>query len=167
MFKIFSFGMGDLFNLGNIERIGGIMQSFLDNIDIEEFTKENEYSESSVEDNNISFIRMEEYDDMYLLTINLYGINIRELSIRYDPGIIEINLNRSEIQKSGLGILSRNMVVRKSYNKKFENIEEIEISRVLKSIDDGILSMRMPKKYLLENEYNIIEVESYEDNVDN
>lgn len=166
MFKIFSFGIGELFNLENIERIGGVMQSFLDNIDIEEFTKNNEYSEYSAEDNN-SFIRMEEYDDMYLLTINLYGINIRELSIRYDPGIIEINLNRSEVQKSGFGILSRDMIVKKFYNKKFENIEDIEISRVFKSIDDGILSMRMPKKYLLENECNIIEIDSYEDNVDN
>jgi len=167
MLKIFSFGIGDLFTLENIERIGGVMQSFLDNIDIEEFTKEKEYSEYSAEDNNSSFIRMEEYDDMYLLTINLYGINIRELSIRYDPGIIEINLNRSEVQKSGFGILSRDVIVKKFYNKKFENIEDIEISRVFKSIDDGILSMRMPKKYLLENECNIIEIDSYEDNVDN
>ena len=47
-----------------------------------------------------SFIQLKQYEDMYLLTIDLKGIDLRELSIRYDQGIIEINLIRSEIEKS-------------------------------------------------------------------
>ena len=37
MFKIFSFGVNDIFNLKNIEKINGVMYSFLDNIDLNEF----------------------------------------------------------------------------------------------------------------------------------
>ena len=101
---------------------------------------------------------------MYLLTIDLKGIDLRELSIRYDPGIIEINLNRSEIEKSSLKKIYSNVLVKKAYNKKFENIEEIDTSQILKSIDNGILSMRMQKKYALESVSSIIDVDSYEDN---
>ena len=39
MFKIFSFGFGNIFNLSNIEKINRVMHSFLDNIDISEFTE--------------------------------------------------------------------------------------------------------------------------------
>lgn len=166
MFKIFSFGIND------IGKISGIMQSFLNDIDLSEFTKSHEdtladeYEEKTIERNN-NFIELKQDEDMYLLTINLKGINLRELSIRYDPGIIEVNLNRSEVERGGFGILSNNVLVKRAYNKKFENIEEINTDQILKSIDNGILSMRMPKKYVLESETKIIEVDSYEDNVDN
>jgi HSP20 family protein len=172
MFKIFTFGLNDIFNSKNMEKLSGIVNSFLDNIDIEEFIQGNENTvsyggneESEEEENN--FIQLKQYEDMYLLIIDLKGIDLRELSIRYDPGILEINLNRSEVEKRGFGILSNTIIVKKAYNKKFENIEEINTSQVLKSIDNGILSMRMPKKYSLENAVNIVDVVSYEDNVDN
>lgn len=172
MFKIFTFGVGDIFNLKNIEKIGGVVQSFIDNIDISEFTQNygDDFSEEHFEENtkesNVDFINFEQDEEMYLLNINLRGIDLRELSIRYDPGVIEINLNRSEIQKSGVGMFSNNILVKRSYNKKFDNIEEIDTNQILKSIDNGILSMRMPKKYVLENSATIIEVDTYEDNVD-
>ncbi|WP_297427832.1 Hsp20/alpha crystallin family protein [Clostridium sp.] len=170
MFKIFSFGVGNIFNAKNIQKISGVMQTFLDIIDINELTSNNgntfqgEYSEENLEADQESFINFEQYEDMYLLAIDLRGIDLRELSIRYDPGIIEINLIRSEIQKSSFGILSNNTIVRRAYNKKFENIEDIDTDQVLKSIDNGVLSMRMPKKYAFID--TIIEVDSYEDNVD-
>lgn len=162
MFKIFSFGLED------VGRIGGIMKSFLDNVDLSEFTKgyEDTFIDESKKENN-NFIELKQYEDMYLLTINLKGVNLRELSIRYDPGIIEVNLNRSEVEKGGFGILSSNILVKRAYNKRFESIEEINTDQIFKSIDNGILSLRMPKKYVLEKEPIIIEVESYEDNVDN
>lgn len=177
MFKIFSFGFSDKLNFNNIGNVSGMIQSFLDNIDLSEITKNyeetsNEHLERDEEAEN-SFIQLKQDDDMYLLTINLRGIDLRELSIRYDPGIIEINANRSEVQRSSFGILSNNMIVKKSYNRKFENIEEIDTDQVLKNIDNGVLSIRMPKKYVLESGTNIIEVDSIEvdsydeDNVDN
>lgn len=170
MFKIFSFGFGDIFNLNNIEKVNRVMHSFLDNIDISEFTENyrdaflNENYEKTEEVNENNFIELKQYEDMYLLTIDLKGINLRELSIRYDPGIIEINLNRSEIEKSSLRGISSNILVKKVYNKKFENIEEIDTSQIFKSIDNGILSMRMQKKYVLGSVLSIIDVDSYEDN---
>ncbi len=161
MFKIFSFGFGNIVNFRNIEKINRVMNSFLDNIYISEFTEN--YKET--EDYNESdFIELKQYEDMYLLTIDLKGIDLREVSIRYDPGIIEINLNRSEIEKNSFGEISSNMFVKKAYNKKFENIEEIDISQILKSIDNGVLSMRMQKKYTLESVSSIVDVESYEEN---
>ena len=176
MFKIFSFGFENIFNLNNINKINGFMCNFLDNIDINEFTEdyrtafsdthyeEGEERESLKKDD---FIEIKQYEDMYLLIIDLKGIDLRELSIRYDPGIIEINLNRSEIEKSSFGALSRNILVKKAYNKKFENIEEIDTNQILKSIDNGILSMRMQKKYAIEGVSNIVDVDYYEENIDN
>lgn len=175
MFKIFSFGFGDKLNFNNMGKVTGVIQSFLDNIDLSEITKsyEDAPSENFMKNEEESnFIELRQDEDMYLLTINLNGVDLRELSIRYDPGIIEVNVNRSEIQKNGFGMLSNNMLVKRAYNRQFENIEEIDTEQIFKSIDNGILSIRMPKKYVLENSIEIvevdsIEVDSYEDNVDN
>jgi len=173
MFKIFSFQFRDAFNLNNIEKMNGVMHSFLDNINISEFTEEyrEDFSEQRHEEreksNRNDFIELKQDEDMYLLIIDLKGIDIREVSIRYNLGVIEINLNRSEIEKSFFGIVSRNMLVKKAYNKRFENIEEIDTSQILKNIDNGILSIRMQKKYPLKILSSIVDVDSYEDNVDN
>ena len=173
MVKIFSFRFGDIFNLSNIEKVNRVMHSFLDNIDISEFeenyrdTLSTENYKSAEESNENNFIKLEQDEDMYLLTIDLKGIDLRELSIRYELGVIEVNLNRLEIEKSSFRAGYGNMFFKKAYNKKFEDIEEIDTSQILKSIDNGILSMRMQKKYSLESVSSIIDVDSYEDNVDN
>lgn len=173
MFKVFSFGVGDIFNLSNIEKINRVMNSFLDNIDASEFKEDyredftNTHYEEKEEAYENNFIELDQYEDMYLLTIDLNGIDMRELSIRYDQGKIEINLNRSEVERIFLGIIPKNIFVKKAYNKKFENIEEIDTSQILKSVDNGILSIRMQKKYSLESISSIVDVDSYEDNVDN
>lgn len=174
MFKIFSFGFGKDskgFYFNDMGKINRIIQSFLDNIDIDEIR--NNYEEAigknevkEIEDKSNEFIKFKQYEDMYILSIDLRGVDIRELSIQYDIGVIEINLNRAEMQKSGFGALSNNMIVKRTYNKRFENIEQINTDQIFKSIDNGIFSMRMPKKYVLENEKRIIEVDSYEDDVD-
>lgn len=173
MFKIFSFGFNDIFNKNNIEKLNGIMYSILDNMDINQFTEEfeDEFSDNPHEQheksNDINFIELKEDKDMYFLNINLKGIDMREVSIRYNPGIIEINLYRLEMQKSFFGIMPRNILVKRGYKKRFENIEDIDTSKVYKSIDNGILSIRMQKKYTLEDFNTIVEVDSYEDNIDN
>jgi HSP20 family protein len=173
MFKVFSFGFGNIFSLSNIEKINTVINSFLDNIDISEFTENyrdtflNENCEKTENVNKNSFIELKQYEDMYLLTIDLKGIDLRELSIRYNQGIIEINLNRSEIEQNSFKKAYNNVLVKKAYYKKFENVEEIDTSQILKSIDNGILSMRMQKKYVLESASSILDVDSYEDNVDN
>lgn len=173
MFKIFSFEFNDIFSKNNIEKMNGIVHSILDNMDINQLTEEyeDEFSGKTYEQtekrSTTHFIEFKEDKDMYFLNINLKGIDIREVSIRYDPGIIEINLYRLEIQKSFFGFMPRNILVKRRYNKKFENIEDIDINQVFKSIDDGILSIRMQKKYTLETFDTIVDVDSYEDNIDN
>lgn len=173
MFKIFSFQINDIFNLNNIGKMNGVMHSFLDNINISEFTEEygEAFYDQSYEErekiNGNDFIQLKQDDDMYLLNIDLKGIDIREVSIRYDSGTMEINLNRSEIEKKFFGIVSRNILVKKAYNKCFENLEEIDTSQILKNIDNGVLSIRMQKKYTVESLSRVVDVESYEDNVDN
>ena len=64
-------------------------------------------------------------------------------------------------------LIPRNILVKKAYNKKFENIEEIDTSQILKNVDNGILSIRMQKKYAVESVSSIVDVDSYEENVDN
>ena len=168
MFKIFTFGVSDIFNLKNIEKINGVMNSFLENIDLNEFAKDyREVDEKKEDSDKDNFILLDQCEDMYVLTIDLKGVDIRALSIRYEAGIIEIKLNRSELERSFLGLIPRNILVNKSYNKKFRNIEEIDTSQILKNVDDGILSIRMQKKYALENVSSVVDVDCYEDNVDN
>ena len=170
MFKIFSFGFGNIINSSNRQKINTIMDSFLDNIYINEFTENyidtltNTNHKKIDESKEIDFIELKQYEDMYLLIIDLKGIDLREVSIRYDLGIIEVNLNRAEIEKSSFQGNYGNSFVKKSYNKKFENIEQIDTSQILKSIDNGILSMRMQKKYAVKS---IVDVDSYEENIDN
>jgi len=170
MFKIFSFGVNDIFNLKNIN---GIMYSFLDNIDINEFVEDyreafsNNNHEEREDADEENFIVLDQYKDMYLLTIDLKGVDIRGLSIRYEAGIIEINLSRSEVERRFFGIIPKNILIKKAYNKKFKNIEEIDTSQILKNVDNGILSIRLQKKYALESVSSIVDVDCYEDNVDN
>lgn len=172
MFKIFSFGFSDIFTTNNIEKMNGIMHSILYNMDINKFTEKYEdvFSgkpyEQLEKSNTINFIELKEDEEMYFLNIDLKGIDIREVSIRYDPGIIEINLYRLEIQKSFFGIVPRSILVKRAYNEKFENIEDIDTNQIFKNIDDEILRIRMQKKYPLESFDTIVEVESYEDNLD-
>ena len=77
MFKIFSFQINDIFNLNNIEKMNGVMHSFLDNINISEFTEEygEAFSDQSYEEreksNGNDFIQLKQDDDMYLLNIDL------------------------------------------------------------------------------------------------
>lgn len=164
MFNFFPFKGGGFFSFEIINKVDGRVQSFFENIDINEIT--NLYGEafsdyfqntdSDKENEEIDFIQFESYDDMYLLTIELKGINLKELSIRYDPGIIEINLNRSETNTNILGIKTQ---VKKHYNKKFESIEEIDTSNILKSIDKEILTIRMPKKYSFNDSAEIVDID--------
>lgn len=161
MFKIFSFGLSNIFNSNNVGKLNVIMNSFLDGINTNELLEE---THELMDEEQNGFIQLKQYEDMYLLTIDLRGVDLRELSIRYDPGELEINLNRSEVEKIGIGILSNNVLVKKAYNKKFDNIEDIETNQILKSIDNGILSIRMQKKYKVTN---IVDVDFYEDNIDN
>lgn len=162
MFKIFSFGFQDI----NVAKINDTFRSFFNNIDINDLTEKYtdnflyEY-QGKMDGGKSDFIQLEEYEEMYFLTIDLRGIDLREVSIRYDLGIIEVNLNRTEVEKNHFGFMRQNRIIKKSYNKKFENIEEIDTDQILKSIDNNILSVRMLKKYLLSS--LVIDVESYDE----
>lgn len=173
MFKIFPFSFSGSFNLNQLgqltNEISGVLLSVLENIDMDELSKQykesisNIYEDEEIEDETSSFIEFEEYDDMYLLTLDLMGIDIRELSIRYDQGVIAVNLYRSEIQNSKFMGYNNNTIVKKQYSKTFENIEEIDTNKLIKSIDDGIYKISMPKKYAIYNTANIVDVESIND----
>ena len=173
MFKIFPFSFSGSFNLNQLgqltNEISGVLLSVLENIDMDELSRQykesisNIYEDEEIEDETSSFIEFEEYDDMYLLTLDLMGIDIRELSIRYDQGIIAVNLYRSEIQNYKFMSYNNNTIVKRHYIRTFENIEEIDTNKLVKSIDDGIYKISMPKKYVIYNTANIVDVESIND----
>ena len=159
MFNFFPFKGGGVFTFGTFNKIDDMVESFLGDIGINEITDlyEDVFSnyENSDEEKNqeeVNFIKFESYDDMYLLTIELNGVNLRELSIRYDSGIIEINLNRLEINTNPFGIKTK---VKNHYNKTFDNIEEIDTDNILKSIDEEMLSIRMPKRFYVDGSPDI------------
>ncbi|OOM16759.1 Hsp20/alpha crystallin family protein [Clostridium saccharobutylicum] len=167
MFKIFPFGFGGIFNSSDLNEIGGMFKSFLYNVNINQIMEQCEeilsnIDEDSYKDKTDEFIKLDQYDDMYLLRINLRGIDLRELSIRYEFGQINIKLNRVEAERTGITIFSSNTLVKRKYNKEFKGIEDIDMSRVMKNIDNGILSIRMPKKYVINSSSNIIDVDNYE-----
>lgn len=163
MFNFFPFKGGGVFTFGTFNKIDDMVESFLGDIGINEITDlyEDVFSnyENSDEEKNqeeVNFIKFESYDDMYLLTIELNGVNLRELSIRYDSGIIEINLNRLEINTNPFGIKTK---VKNHYNKTFDNIEEIDTDNILKSIDEEILSIRMPKRFYVDGSPEIVDID--------
>lgn len=163
MFNFFPFKGGGVFAFGTFNKIDDMVESFLGDIGINEITDlyEDVFSnyENSDEEKNqeeVNFIKFESYDDMYLLTIELNGVNLRELSIRYDSGIIEINLNRLEINTNPFGIKTK---VKNHYNKTFDNIEEIDTDNILKSIDEEMLSIRMPKRFYVDGSPEIVDID--------
>lgn len=162
MFKFFS----GTFNMGNLAELGNLVESFISTIDssIDELSKE--IQESTIEEKISSFIDFQQDDDMYLLKINLNGIDLRELSIKYNPGVIDINLKRTEVEQRGIGYFTNNVVVKKKYHKNFGNIEEIDTSRLIKTVENGVLKIRMPKKYVLNESSNIIDVNYYVEDKD-
>ena len=119
-------------------------------------------NEELIESEECRFIEFEEFQDMYVLKIDLTGIDLRELSIKYEPGIININLKRSEIDKS-LGFLryGNQRLIKKDYTKTFDNIEDIDISKVYRKVDNGVYILNMPKKYMIDSGAQIIDIESY------
>lgn len=156
-------GMNNFLNENNINALNeleGILTNILNDIDIKELSKKYNVAISNLKNEKLeedcNFVKFDRFEDMYLLSIDLTGIDLRELSIKYDPGIINITLKRSEYNAvTGYGM------VKKNYSKVFDEIEDIDTTHVLKSIDNGILSMRMPKKYVLEKGDNVVEVNDY------
>ena len=153
---------------------GNLISDFLGGIDLEKLYSEYNKALNSINEelNNMNeelagkeeynFIEFEEFQDMYLLKIDLTGIDLRELSIKYDPGTIKVRLKRAEIENplSYLGYGDQR-IVKKDYSKTFDNIEDIDLSKVYKNIDNGIYILNMPKKYMLDSGSKIIDIDSY------
>lgn len=144
-----------------------LISDFIGGVDFEKIYSEynkalNDINEELIENEECRFIEFQEFQDMYLLKIDLTGIDLRELSIRYDPGIINIRLKKSELDKpvSFLGYVDQK-IIKKDYSKTFDNIEDIDISRVYKKIDNGIYTLNMPKKYMIDSGERIIDIENY------
>lgn len=144
-----------------------LISDFIGGVDFEKIYSEynkalNDINEEFIENEECRFIEFQEFQDMYLLKIDLTGIDLRELSIRYDPGIINIRLKKSELDKpvSFLGYVDQK-IIKKDYSKTFDNIEDIDISRVYKKIDNGIYTLNMPKKYMIDSGERIIDIENY------
>lgn len=166
MFRIFPFKFGGTIDLN---RVGSIIGDFLENIDISIFTEEYNMGDESYriknkedkQEEKAEFINLEEYDDMYVLSIELKGVDLRQTSIRYDPGKISINLNKFEMNKANNGMFTSNYMVKKNYIKEFDNIEAIEETKLIKTMENGILRISMPKKYILDSKSKIVDVNDY------
>lgn len=158
----------DFFNQSQFtNEFDNLMSDFLGGVDFEKLYSQynkalNSINEELIEKEECDFIKFEEFEDMYLLKIDLTGIDLRELSIKYDPGVINVRLKKSEIEDSfnsfGYG---NQRIVKRNYAKTFDNIEDIELSRVYKNIDNGIYTLNMPKKYMINSGSKIIDIDSY------
>ncbi|MBW6411501.1 Hsp20/alpha crystallin family protein [Clostridium weizhouense] len=166
MFRIFPFKFGGTIDLN---RVGSIIGNLLENIDISIFTEEYNIKDDTYGLNNqveeqeekAEFINLEEYDDMYVLSIELKGVDLRQTSIQYNPGKISINLNKFEINKANNGMFTSNYMVKKNYIKEFDNIEAIEETKLIKTMENGVLRISMPKKYILDSKSKIVDVNDY------
>ena len=161
--------MNSLNEFSLFDQIQNAVSNALNNVDIQQIAEQyltsisNDSKYNTINNNtDYDFIQFERSSDMYTLKIDLKGIDLRELSIRYDPGILDINLNRSEYDDNSYNYGGyTNNIIKKKYNKSFNNIEEIDTDRVLKTIDNGIFVIKMPKKYTLSSGSKIVEVENY------
>ncbi len=166
MFGFFRFQEMSVFTNGAFRIIDGMMDTFFQNINSFEFSEidfnEEECHETETDVDDI--INFETFDDMYILSIKLKGVSLRELSIKYEDDIIDINLNRMEESKN----YYMNNMIKRHYNKTFHNIEIIDTDRLFRSIDNGCLKITMPKKYVIDDkkvvDIEFIEIPKTEDN---
>ncbi|AOR24796.1 Hsp20/alpha crystallin family protein [Clostridium taeniosporum] len=172
MFRMFPFNFWSSINIDNL---GNMISSFFNDIDLSSLMNEfsNEYNEHEEENNEepqekeedkAEFIRLEEYEDIYILTIELEGVDLRQTSIQYNPGVISINLNKIEKEAQHIGMFSSNYRMRKNYKKVFKNIESVDESKIMKILENGMLRICMPKKYALNKNSKIIDVKNYIEN---
>ncbi|ACD53671.1 hypothetical protein ST12_15420 [Clostridium botulinum] len=173
MFKMFPFKFWGTVNIGNL---GNIIGSFLEDIDlsglIDEFEQEydeEKFNESQEPEDSkgkdvAEFIQLEEYEDMYILTIELNGVDLRQTSIQYNPGKLSINLNKMEKVSQHIGMFSSDYMVKKNYKKEFDKIESIDESKIMKILENGVLKISMPKKYALNDDSKIVDVKNYIEN---
>ena len=150
MFGFFRFQGMSMFTNGTFQMIDGMVNTFFQNMNVIEFPEyENieEKYDDEIETTADDIIRFESFKDMYILSIKLQGVSLKELSIRYEDDIININLNRIEERKN----YYMNNMIKKHYNKVFDNIEKIDTDKLFKSIDNGYLMITMPKKYVMDN----------------
>lgn len=133
----------------NIEEIAGEYINAINNMALQN---------GKLEEDECTFIKFKELSDMYVLKIDLTGIDLRELSVKYDPGIIQIRLKRTEMEDDRY---SNNRIIKREYNKTFNNIEEVDITRVIKNVDGRSFNLTMPKKYLVEQGSNVIDVDKF------
>ncbi|NFO13403.1 Hsp20/alpha crystallin family protein [Clostridium botulinum] len=173
MFKMFPFKFWGTVNIGNL---GNMIGSFLEDIDLsglidefeqeydeEKFNKSQEPEDSKGKD-VAEFIQLEEYEDMYILTIELNGVDLRQTSIQYNPGKLSINLNKMEKVSQHIGMFSSDYMVKKNYKKEFDKIESIDESKIMKILENGVLKISMPKKYALNDDSKIVDVKNYIEN---
>ena len=164
MFGFFHFRGTSVFTGNAFHMIDDIVDTFFNNINImdvprfEEIEKIYDQDEEYIEPEEIEFIKFESFNDMYILSIELKGINIKEMSIRYENDIIDINLNRVEHVKNSYPM---NNIQKKHYNKVFDNIEKIDTDGLFRSIDNGWLKITMPKKYSIDNK-SVVDAEYVE-----
>ncbi|KAI3350108.1 Hsp20/alpha crystallin family protein [Clostridium botulinum] len=173
MFKMFPFKFWGTVNIGNL---GNIIGSFLEDIDlsglIDEFEQEydeEKFNESQEPEDSkgkdvAEFIQLEEYEEMYILTIELNGVDLRQTSIQYNPGKLSINLNKMEKVSQHIGMFSSDYMVKKNYKKEFDKIESIDESKIMKILENGVLKISMPKKYALNDDSKIVDVKNYIEN---
>ncbi|KIL08255.1 MULTISPECIES: Hsp20 family protein [Clostridium] len=173
MFKMFPFKFWGTVNIGNL---GNMIGSFLEDIDlsglIDEFEQEydeEKFNESQEPEDSkgkdvAEFIQLEEYEDMYILTIELNGVDLRQTSIQYNPGKLSINLNKMEKVSQHIGMFSSDYMVKKNYKKEFDKIESIDESKIMKILENGVLKISMPKKYALNDDSKIVDVKNYIEN---
>ncbi|NFG28671.1 Hsp20/alpha crystallin family protein [Clostridium botulinum] len=173
MFKMFPFKFWGTINIGNL---GNMIGSFLEDIDlsglIDEFEQEydeEKFNESQEPEDSkgkdvAEFIQLEEYEDMYILTIELNGVDLRQTSIQYNPGKLSINLNKMEKVSQHIGMFSSDYMVKKNYKKEFDKIESIDESKIMKILENGVLKISMPKKYALNDDSKIVDVKNYIEN---
>ncbi|EES47745.1 Hsp20 family protein [Clostridium botulinum] len=173
MFKMFPFKFWGTINIGNL---GNMIGSFLEDIDlsglIDEFEQEydeEKFNESQEPEDSkgkdvAEFIQLEEYEDMYILTIELKGVDLRQTSIQYNPGKLSINLNKMEKVSQHIGMFSSDYMVKKNYKKEFDKIESIDESKIMKILENGVLKISMPKKYALNDDSKIVDVKNYIEN---
>ncbi|NFL87138.1 Hsp20/alpha crystallin family protein [Clostridium botulinum] len=173
MFKMFPFKFWGTVNIGNL---GNMIGSFLEDIDlsslIDEFEQEydeEKFNESQEPEDSkgkdvAEFIQLEEYEDMYILTIELNGVDLRQTSIQYNPGKLSINLNKMEKVSQHIGMFSSDYMVKKNYKKEFDKIESIDESKIMKILENGVLKISMPKKYAINDDSKIVDVKNYIEN---
>jgi HSP20 family protein len=97
-------------------------------------------------------VDVEQTGDEYLVTVDAPGVKLSDVNVRVQPGRITITGKRERVRWIETATSIRKERVEGSFCRRFDLEHPVEPSGITSELDQGILTIRIPKKKISEEE---------------